>query len=371
MELFLIEMDFNYSMLPPEYHDMYYITRVFAFLRLYVTPIIIGLGIIGNTIGTLTIYRTRMRTLSCIAYVTAVLTSDTLFLSSMFFLWISTVVPEIRVSNWWCLSTTYFTGITNFLSLWYSVAMASDKYLKLRFPGYFNQMSPLLTKLLPRVIVIGITTVGIVVYLNFTLLFGVLETSYGTYCVPLPMFEQAIQVLAKLDVAFNFIVPYGGLLFTMLHSAILLRKSCQIGSPRAPNASSISRSRRSNAASRQTRSLFTAEAEMTKVTLVVSGFYMIFNLPGHVVRFVALVAPMETKNMEVSQRLFVWQQILMFLFIIRPVTIYPACLASSRLLRRALRVAFTSNPDIHHPRRPSHLDIRNPITGNMQLYNIT
>ena len=76
-----------------------YITTVVNNLDYYLVPVVIGIGLLGNTLSFMVFVFTNLKTLSSSVYLAALSISDSGFLICVFFSWVSTTMLEFTMNK--------------------------------------------------------------------------------------------------------------------------------------------------------------------------------------------------------------------------------------------------------------------------------
>lgn len=101
---------------------------------IYVIPVILMFGIVGNVISFCVFMFTFMRQMSSCVYLSGLCLSDIGFLLCAAASWSDNINLRIYHKPGICQFFVYFTYITSFLSVWYVVAFSLERYLAVKFP---------------------------------------------------------------------------------------------------------------------------------------------------------------------------------------------------------------------------------------------
>ena len=115
------------------YCGMYILSRK---LWLYVPPIILIIGTIGNILSFIILTRKRM-TGSTYSYLAVLAIADTIYLySGLFKQWIRTLTgyDVLQVSNWSCKGITMLMYTASHYSVWLIIAVTMERYIAVRWP---------------------------------------------------------------------------------------------------------------------------------------------------------------------------------------------------------------------------------------------
>ena len=172
----------------------------------YYLPVLIILGALSNFI----IFKAMLSDRLCSGIHTAVFVFglalvDLSFLSVLTVMWLRTIDVDFYNRPGWCQTWTLISFLCEFLTIWFTTGLVVESLLvvkwKLRIVpgGWFPAWRP-------KFFALTVTIIGVVVYMNITLLFGV--TNAGGKCLPLPMYVNQIKLLNEVDVFINVLIPY-------------------------------------------------------------------------------------------------------------------------------------------------------------------
>ena len=151
-------------------------------LWLYVPPIILIIGTIGNILSFIILTRKRM-TGSTYSYLAVLAIADTIYLySALFRRWIRTLTgyDVLQVSNWSCKGITMLMYTASHYSVWLIIAVTMERYIAVRWP---LKAKTLCTKRRAIIVIISllIGIIGINSHIAWT--FQVLPTANNsTFC---------------------------------------------------------------------------------------------------------------------------------------------------------------------------------------------
>jgi len=135
-----------------------------AFLFLYYTPVIIGIGCIGNLLSVIVLLNQKLRRLSSSFYLAALSISDTFFLFSVLAQWLTFFDINLYNENYFCQFFLYLSGLCNFLSVWITVAFTAKRFIAVLYPSKRHIMG---TVQRAKLILVGIATIGLLLNVPF------------------------------------------------------------------------------------------------------------------------------------------------------------------------------------------------------------
>lgn len=133
---------------------------------LYYTPVIVVGGSVGNILSVMVFFKTKLRKLSSSYYLAALGVSDTCFLLTSFCNWFNFIAYNLYNTNIFCQFFTFFSYLSNFLSVWYVVAFTVERFIAVLYPLKRQTMC---TVRRAKMVLCGLTVVGSVI--NFPTIF--------------------------------------------------------------------------------------------------------------------------------------------------------------------------------------------------------
>jgi len=113
--------------------------RVISILHVYVLPIIILIGIVGNTISFLVYVSTpRLYRQSSSLYLAFLAAVDNISLIFIFAVWFGWIGIHIFHKNGWCQTILYCTYVCSFLSAWTVVSFTVERWIVVFQSAWWN-----------------------------------------------------------------------------------------------------------------------------------------------------------------------------------------------------------------------------------------
>jgi hypothetical protein len=170
--------------------------RIINVLHVYVLPVIILIGIVGNTlsffvyIGTPRLY--RQSSSLYLAFLAAV---DNISLIFIFVVWFGMVGVHLLHKNGWCQTVMYCTYVCSFLSAWTVVSFTCERWIVVFHPLKRHRLCTRRR----AIVVMTSLTVGSMAFYSFSLFSqGVRYASNGIsdlpVCVTLPQYNNSLRV---------------------------------------------------------------------------------------------------------------------------------------------------------------------------------
>lgn len=173
-------------------------------LNLYVTPIIIAIGVIGNALSLAVFSLTHLRRLSSSFYLSTLSVADIVFLVSLIVVWLQRVNVDLFASDGWCQSILYATRVSEFLASWYVVSFTAERYVTVYYP---LRKDSFCTRRRARLVVTVITSVACAFYLPTFWTYDVIAIGLRSACAPLPQHQYVMSALTGVDLIVSCFVP--------------------------------------------------------------------------------------------------------------------------------------------------------------------
>ena len=351
--------------------------RVISILHVYVLPVIILIGILGNTVSFLVYVGTpRLCRQSSSMYLAFRAAIDNVSLIFVFVVWFGWVGIHIFHKNGWCQTVLYCMYVCSFLSVWTVVSFTCERWIVVFHPLKRHRLCTRKRAL----IVMASLTISALAFYTFSIFTTRVRYASGLpICSQSPRFRSIMQVIRSVDTMFTVIIP--SITIVIMNIAIGI-KICRYTnthtnslplSPdsrdeissfsskmnsdtrlnqRTPSALSVSASSsRMKVITKKNTSRFRTKRQQTqlKVTralLIVSSVFVLLNLPSYAFRIQAFVITVRQEQYNISIHAFIWQEFIQFLYYINQSCnffLYFACSRNFRLAVKRLLHRFRRN----------------------------
>ena len=255
--------------------QIYMTFKVATYIAYYWFPVLIPLGLIGNTLSFLVMVKKNNRKISTCIYIAAISINDSLLLCFGLHDWL---VGALKVSQWceWeCRIAAYLDNLTLQCATYQVLAMTFDKYVAIKWPHRSAIYStPRRTK------VIILTVILSVVIYNLSHLYTTAVVAGACYGYSVK--SILTKVFSWFTIVINAVIP-----FTLLiHMNYVIVKTVK-------NSRKIFRNSVGSAKQEiREKTMKTAENQLTTMLLLVTTLFLILLLPTYI-RFiyVAFVSP--------------------------------------------------------------------------------
>ena len=244
------------------------------YMTWYFMPVLIGGGVIGNSLSLVVFLNTHHNRLSLSVYLAALAISDIGFLLSLLFGWVGGTKFALFHINGWCQTVVFVSYTTSFLSVWFVVAFTVERYIAICHPFHRPEMC---TTGRAKKVVIGLSTFAIITYsCNFWTTGVRFDVATNlTTCTPLREYYHFHLFLTYGDAIVTLFVPFLAIVIfniTIAHRiAYFYHKRQRLMSERHYAQQNILQCR--------------AQIKVTKMLMVVSSVFLFTNLPSYVIRF--------------------------------------------------------------------------------------
>lgn len=263
------------------------IEEVFMLINVYVIPIIVSVGLLGNTMCFVIFVSTSMRKLSTSIYLAALAVTDSGFLICLLIgNWLSNhkVHAHISYSLAGCRIMMYATYVFSFLSVWYVVSFTVERFIAVCFP---LKRPELCTSKRAAIVVSGLGFVALGGYIVSIPTFGIFEVRTDSnssvfVCSPVLEYMSWMNIINYVDAAFTLVIPSVGLVCLNASIAYIIivsekRRDRMLKEQLAARHSGLS-------TMKSDRARHHVQIKITKMLLLVSVTYLVLSIPSYIIR---------------------------------------------------------------------------------------
>ena len=255
-------------------------------------PIIIVVGIIGNSLAVGAFLSKSLRKTSCCLYLGAKSISDIGFLVSLFVFFLLRVHVTLLNHQGICQTTVFLTYFCPFLSIWLVVIITFENCIRISQPAL---VSTICTTAVAKRVIVGYVVVGLAVY-NFP--FWTTRIVNGQ-CSPSLELQHVMRAFTYMDTFLTLVFPLIIMLILVplvaisALSAFKRKKRLIQGQKRAKNK----------------KAAFSPEAQVTRMLFAVSVVFFVFHTPSHAIRIKEMIIFMSYSRLptyqdQIMQRIF-------------------------------------------------------------------
>ena len=192
---------------------LYWLATSVHNLKWYYTPTLVGVGTICNFLSIHTFMRGKLKQYSCTPYLITLSIVDIIFLLTFFVAWLHVLGIDAYNIGGGCQAITFASSVCSFVSLWCTTFAVIDRTV-LTHQSTTHRSKQICSPVSSTLIAILCVAVSLVVYLNISLLYGVVHIQPGlSFCMPLSTNIKTILILGHADAVWNFGIPYLSMLF--------------------------------------------------------------------------------------------------------------------------------------------------------------
>ncbi|CAH1779158.1 unnamed protein product [Owenia fusiformis] len=268
--------------------DFSHIYPLVSVLNMYITPVIIIVGLIGNFISFMIYGVGIQRHQSSSVYLASIAVSDSVLLMTVFGTWVEHFNVNAYNRSVLCQMNIYLSYTCGFLSVWFLVCFSTERYIAVFFPFKRHIMC---TERRAKAVVITVTLIGLLTYCSTLWTTGLIYFQERWQCAQLEGTHHYHSALTYIDIAITFFIPF--LLILVLNCSIIY-KIALFYRHQGGNAASATNSatglilRRCSGRSGEEHNV---QMKVTVVLVVISIAFLVLNLPSYSLRALVLLSP--------------------------------------------------------------------------------
>ena len=308
-----------------EFLDFYaphlaYLQTSVRLVKMYLIPGLVVFGTIGNLLTTKVFGDDYLRRIPVVPYVRFLCMSDSLFLCALFLVWLRLFGFHILAIGGWCQAITFISQSCMFLSIWLTVLCAISTMVscnKSMESSREHDTSWCMSSCWcyastwkSTIIAIGCVILTIIIFVNIALQFGPLQmyeqknNTLATVvrCLPMPDDMVAMDVLKKLDIIFNKLLPYILLIVIVIVTLIQLGIQYRHGMMPSDESASLSTNNIPHSSNSTTLRLPHVERDVTKTVIVNVVLFLLCTLPSQCLYLYTMIPKIFKPDTDVTSR---------------------------------------------------------------------
>lgn len=279
-------------------------------LRSVCLPIIVCVGLCGNTLSLLVFLARSMKRSACSVFLAALAAVDNVFLISLSISWIDGQIITLLSTDLACQVHVYMTYIASFLSAWFIVGFTCERYIAICFP---LQSSYLCSVFREKLTVYILAVIALAAY-NFS--FWTTESHAEDGCFHKMEYLNFLNIATWVDTFLTMVIPF--IVIAVVNSLVLRSVyRCKIKPKeklrfRYHNISSRKKSESKSSFDRRKRC--NPQHRVTRTLLFVSSTFLFLNFPAHALRLFNLIVTVTSSAPIVSDKLYFLQEVTAMLY---------------------------------------------------------
>ena len=273
--------------------DTYMTFKIASFIKYYWFPILIPIGLVGNTLSFLVMIKSNNRRISTCTYMAAISINDNLLLCLASIGWLVSGPRLIEWNLMMCKTVSWLTAVARQNSRYQVLAMTIDKYVAIKWPHRALSYS---TPKRTRIIITGL--------LIFVLIYNIphifLPNVVGGKCLGLGHFLENsifIKIYTWSTFVLNGLIPLSMLIYMNCVIVKTVRNSRHMFKANTATTGTGKVPTRNKGMDTRQRAMKSAESQLTIMLLLVSTLFIILLLPIYIrliyVTFVVITSPSE------------------------------------------------------------------------------
>ena len=173
-------------------------------VNIYLTPMIVIIGVTTNILSTVVFLGTHLRHQSSSIYLAALAIADSGFLVTLLIGWLSWVKILLFHRQGWCQTVIYIAYVCGFLSVWSLVAFTVERYIAVCHPFSRHVMC---TVERAKIVVCALFA-GAAIFYNFSIWTTKVQYFYNRpACLPDGHFASVLNVMISADALMTMVIP--------------------------------------------------------------------------------------------------------------------------------------------------------------------
>jgi hypothetical protein len=279
---------------------------IFHVFQVYVLPVIVFPGLVGNTLSAKVFLTKDLRRISSTVYVLAVLIADNGVLISLLFVWMEVLGFRFNHEKGMCQFQVYWSYICTFISIWFIVCITVENYITICHPTRIASMCTVRRAL--------IAALSLFVFaLSFYAVF-IVTTIVNVYnvsgrllkmCETGNKYRKLVVLFVNVDTIITFVIPLLLIMFMLIAISLSVIKSVQMKKNRSVDQKSCNNN----------RSKSIPQVRVAKMLYILSLTFLILSVPSHALR-TYFTFESASENVKVSEQVVLIHTVLQFVYYI-------------------------------------------------------
>ena len=252
--------------------------KMASYINKYWFPILVLIGLVGNTLSFLVMIQPNNRKMSTCIYMAAISIIDNLMMCLALHYWLVTVVKIHELHLWECKTISYLTNSSLQSSTYQVLAMTIDKYIAIKWP---HKAAVYSTSKRVRTIPFGV----IVSALSYNVPHLFASSVIGGQCLSYYVGGTITRVYSWITFAINGIIPFKMLIYMNFVIVLTVRNSRKMF---RSTITAIPGEQRNHGMETRQRKMKSAENQLTIMLVLVSMLFLTLLFPTYI-RFIYLI----------------------------------------------------------------------------------
>ena len=275
--------------------ETYTIFKIVNFINSYWFPVLIPIGLVGNTLSFLVMIKQSNKRMSTCIYMAAISVNDNIMMLMCLY---DYLVAVVQIHNWYPLECKFLIIVALFAlqnCTFQVIAMTVDKYIAIKWQHRAATYST------PRRAKLIVILVYIFVFIyNIPHLF--LSSIVGNQCLAYGISSAMARLYSWLSFVLNAVIPFSILIHMNYVTVKSVRKSRKMFAPNERRTNEVV----DQGLDTRQKNLKTAENQLTVMLLFVTTLFLILLCPTYF-RFIYLMLTTRDTPSEYAKSMFLFQ----------------------------------------------------------------
>ncbi len=194
------------------------------YLFVYVTPVIIAVGLAGNLLSLIVFTFSHLQRLSSSVYLSSLSLADMGFLGALFFVWLDRIGFHVFSREGWCQAVLYVTHVCGFLAVWTVVSFTAERYI---IVYHSLRKDAFCTRARAKLVVLCLCIYSATFYLYIFWTYDVIRLPIpmaNDACAPLPRYQDVNFVMNSIHTLCAGVIPTAITVFLNVKIIIKIHK---------------------------------------------------------------------------------------------------------------------------------------------------